>query len=213
MFLRQAHPKQIWLWRCPVKDNHTAEKYFSLGEHVFKHAGQMFTNKWGNLFSIYSTMVLLCSNYTLSICNYYHKKRNIRSWWSEQHSLLCLQEFLFQWNQNQIPLQAWSGHISWSSTLVKRVPWLRIAPSKKNTKSSSQKFPESLQWTSWANLSLNFRSFLVRIPFLWTQPHFRSAYRKTLSTLSSLMNGGMPIFTITLFEQKFLLFLQGLGLL
>ena len=54
-------------------------------------------------------------------------------------------------------------------------------------------------------LSLNFRSFLVRIPFLQKWFHFRlvisgwSVFRRTLRTFSLLMDGGIPAFTITLF--------------
>ena len=40
------------------------------------------------------------------------------------------------------------------------------------------------------------------IPFLWKWVHFRSVFCRTLSTVSSLMDGGILAFTITLFLQK-----------
>ena len=45
--------------------------------------------------------------------------------------------------------------------------------------------------------------FLVKIPFFWKLVHFRPAFHKTLWTISSLMDGGMSAFTITLFTKKF----------
>ena len=54
------------------------------------------------------------------------------------------------------------------------------------------------------NLSLSFRSFLVRISFLWKWVHFKSVFHRTLRIVSLLMDGEIPTFTITLvFSRKF----------
>ena len=66
-----------------------------------------------------------------------------------------------------------------------------------------------------AYISLNFRLFLVRIPFLLKWVHFRSVFHRTLPTASSVMDGGIYAFTIALlfFTKKVShLFLQALGL-
>ena len=154
----------------------------------------MFTNKWGKCFRIYSTMVLLCCNYIPSICNYYHIKSNIPScaFMTAFSSETKIKSF------SRVDLLTSSGALL---SLKVFLFWVKLAPSKWNPTSFSQKFGESLQRTSSANLSLSFRTFLVRIPFLWTQPYFRPAPCKSLSILSSLMNGGMPTLAITLFMQ------------
>ena len=65
------------------------------------------------------------------------------------------------------------------------------------------KVRRKLRRTFRPNLSRNFNSFLVRIPFLWTWFHFRPVFLRTLWTICSLMDGGMSAFSITLFTQKF----------
>ena len=47
-----------------------------------------------------------------------------------------------------------------------------------------------------AKLSLNFRSFLVRILFLWKWVHFRSIFCRTLQTVSPLMELLWPLLFI-----------------
>ena len=138
-------------------------------------------------------MVLLCCNYIPSICNYYHIKSNIPScaFMTAFSSETKIKSF------SRADLLISSGALF---SLKVFLFWVILAPSKWNP-TSSQKFGESLQRTSSANLSLSLRTFLVRIPFLWTQPHFRPASCKSLSILSSLMNGGMPTLAITLFMQ------------
>ena len=138
-------------------------------------------------------MVLLCCNYIPSIYNYYHIKSNIPScaFMTAFSSETKIKSF------SRADLLISSGALF---SLKVFLFWVILAPSKWNP-TSSQKFGESLQRTSSANLSLSLRTFSVRIPFLWTQPHFRPASCKSLSILSSLMNGGMPTLAITLFMQ------------
>ena len=72
----------------------------------------MFTNKWGKIFIIYSTMLLFCYNYTLYICSFCDKVNN---------SLSCT--FLTSFSsENEIrSLSRLSpGHSLWSSGLIKR---------------------------------------------------------------------------------------------
>ena len=54
-----------------------------------------------------------------------------------------------------------------------------------------------------SKISLNFKSFLVRIPFHRTLVHFRPAFRRTLQTVSTLIDGGMLALIITLFHKNF----------
>ena len=152
----------------------------------------MFTNKRGKLFSIYSTIVLFCCNYTLSICNCCHKVSNSPS---------CA--FMTSFS-NETEIKSLSrlspGQSSWSSGLVKRI---HLVSKTFSIQIESYPSAESLQRTFRTNISLSFRSFLVRIPFLWTRVHFRPVFCKTQRTVSSLMDDEMPAFTITLFTQKF----------
>ena len=60
-----------------------------------------------------------------------------------------------------------------------------------------------LQQTFWTNVSLNFRSFLFRIPFHWKWVHFRSGFCRTLPTLFLLMDSGIPAFILFFFTKTF----------
>ena len=53
-----------------------------------------------------------------------------------------------------------------------------------------------------SKLKSQFQVIFGKIPFLWKWVHFRSVFRRTLRTVSLLMNGGIPAFTNTLFLQK-----------
>ena len=59
-----------------------------------------------------------------------------------------------------------------------------------------------LHQTFLTNVSLNFRSFLARIPFLWKWVHFRLVFCRTLPNVYSPKDCGIPAFTITLLLQK-----------
>ena len=72
----------------------------------------MFINKWGKRFSIYSTMVLFCCNYTLSICNCCHKVSN-------SPSCTFMPSISSETEIKSLSMLS-PGHSSWSSGLVKR---------------------------------------------------------------------------------------------
>ena len=73
----------------------------------------MFMNKWGKLFSIFSTMVLFCCSYTLSICSPCHKVSNSPS---------CAFVTSFSSETEIKSLSGISpGHSYWTSGLIKRI--------------------------------------------------------------------------------------------
>ena len=73
----------------------------------------MFMNKWGKIFSIFSTMVLFCCSYTLSICSPCHKVSNSPS---------CAFVTSFSSETEIKSLSGISpGHSYWTSGLIKRI--------------------------------------------------------------------------------------------
>ena len=91
-----------------------------------------------------------------------------------------------------------------SSGIVKRFHFLsKFCRTQTEPDTLLPKVWRKLRRTFRPSLSCNFNSFLVRIPFLWTWFHFRPVFLRTLWTISSLMDGGMSVFSITRFTQKF----------
>ena len=151
-------------------------------------------SKWGKRFSIYSNIVLFSCNYTLSISNCCHKVSNIPS---------CAFVTSFSSETKIKPLSRLSPcHSSWSSDLVKR---LHLRNKSCSIQKESYRLLVKLfrKFTKNFSSKLNFRSFLVRTLFLWIRVHFRPAFPITLPTVSLLVDGRIPAFTITLFTQKF----------
>ena len=143
------------------------EKSLPCVSSFLKHAGKVFTNKWGKCFNIYSIMVLLCCSYTLSTCNCHHKVRNIPS-------CVFMPSFFSETQIKSLPRLS-RGYSCGSSGLVERVHFIsKTCSIKRESYNPIQN--RNLRRTFPKNLRLNFKSFLLRIPFLWAWVNFRSTF-------------------------------------
>ena len=127
LFLRQLNPTHkkgpwrfllfFWFFSSQAdfdfawfrKESPSSRKCFPWVSTFLKHAGKMFINRWRKLFSICSSMVLFCCNYTLSCAflNSFSSETEIKS--------LC---------------RLSPGHSSWRSKRF--ILWVKLCLSKKN---------------------------------------------------------------------------------
>ena len=143
------------------------EKFLPWVSTFLKHAGKVFTNKWGKFFNISSIMVRFCCNYTLSTCNCHHKVNN-------SPSCLFMASF-FSETQIKSLSRLSPGYSCGSSGLVKRVNFISKTFSIQR-ESYNPIQNRNLRRTFPKKLRLNFKSFLLRIPFLWAWVNFRSTF-------------------------------------
>ena len=153
-------------------------------------------------------MVLFRCSYTLSISNCCHKVSNILSCdfvtsFSSENEVKSLSKFS-------------PGHSSWSSGLVKRVHFESKTCSIQTESYTfySRNFAESLQKTFRTNLSIIFKSSLVRIFFLWARVHFRwNLLHNSLNCLLPNWWQNICFYYYSFYTKVSHLFLQVFGLL
>ena len=141
-------------------------------------------------------MVLFCCNYTFSICNCCHKVSNSPS---------CAFMTSFSSETEIKSLSRLSpGHSSWSSGLVKRIHLMsKTCSIQIESYTLLPKVCRKFTTNFSSKLKTQFQVIFGQDSFPLNTSPFQPAFRKTLRTVSSLMDDGMPTFTITLFTQKF----------